>query len=221
MIPLINSIYDLIKSLNISSEDKKLYQGVVDDVKGKVSNWPRERFLENARLLEVLTRALFDKAQNLYGLGTDDGLILHELLDFNHDKNHSQIGPHIDDNKKIVIAINCHANTWEEVFYEVSHEVLHLLDPVFDVKNPKNTVSTLEEGVAVKFAEDMYKEYISCYTKDGARLSPNNSIVRENQYRIAFRATNKLPDTVLNSIRGIFGRFSKIDDIEKDRKSVV
>jgi hypothetical protein len=119
--------------------------------------------------------------------------------------------PWKDNNKKFVLTIGTCARTWEEVFYDLCHESLHLLNPVTDVKNKK--ISALEEGCAVSFAEAMYEKYISSYCNKVPTTSPTYD--KSSQYFLAYFATKKIPDDVLKQVREVFGSFSTIDNVEK------
>lgn len=101
----------------------------------------------------------------------------------------------------------------ENAFYDVCHEVVHLLNPVFNVQDANVKVSALDEGVAVKFAEQMYERYIRPYCDRIPSTSP--IFYRNSQYFVAYSAAKKIPDGVLKEVRQVFGMFSKIDDVEK------
>ena len=94
------------------------------------------------------------------------------------------------------------------MFYELCHETVHLLNPVRDIKQSR--VSALEEGVAVKFAEEMYEAFIATYTRHGPLVTP--AADKSSSYFRAFSIAKKIPDDVLKRIRKEFGKFSAVDD---------
>lgn len=115
---------------------------------------------------------------------------------------------------KVLISSNC--NTWEDVFYDLCHECLHLLNPTKDIS--KVDVQRLEEGVAVKFAEDMYRKYITPYCNITPINSPITSLdptARHSQYYKAHSITSKISDDKLREVRSAFGSFWSIKDKDK------
>ncbi|CAJ0694927.1 hypothetical protein LMG18102_02034 [Ralstonia mannitolilytica] len=94
------------------------------------------------------------------------------------------------------------------MFYELCHETVHLLNPVLDIKQSR--VSALEEGVAVKFAEEMYERFIATYTRHGPLVTPTSN--KNSSYFKAFLIAKKIPDDILKIIRKEFGKFSAIDN---------
>ena len=102
------------------------------------------------------------------------------------------------------------ATTWAGVFYEVAHEMVHFLNPV--ARAHEKQLATLEEGVAVKFAETTYRELISAYTGCPPQISPVTT--PDSRYYPAFKAANKIPDDVLATVRDRFGSFSGVNDAE-------
>ena len=119
------------------------------------------------------------------------------------------------DHDTVAIVLGQHVRSWEEVFYDICHESLHLLNPVINVKDSKVKVCALEEGVAVKFAETMYAKYIRPYCDKIPSTSPVHA--PNCQYFLAYLAAEKIPDDVLKEVRNVFGKFSNIDDSEKFR----
>ncbi|KPA98206.1 hypothetical protein [Pseudomonas asplenii] len=103
------------------------------------------------------------------------------------------------------IFLGCHINTWHQFFYELAHESIHMLGPV---NTNEVEVATLDEGVAVKFAEDFYREYIFPLTGVQVPQSPVNA--SQSVYFKAYQAANKIPDTVLFEIRKEFNNFREV-----------
>ncbi len=99
--------------------------------------------------------------------------------------------------------------TWEQVFYEICHESVHLLNPAKNADLHK--VQRLDEGVAVKFAEAMYKKYITPYTTKPPMFTPVRFAIL-SQYTESFNITNKISDEALKLVREKFGSFWSVDD---------
>lgn len=169
---------------------------------------PREQTEGNGKILNAMLALALGQAQQMYGVGDDTRL--HPMPLF-LDQPQSQIVPLKDDLGRVVLGLGTYARSWEEVFYDVCHESLHLLNPVINVR--VNKVCALEEGCAVKFAEQMYKKYISPYCP---KISPTSPVAAtDTQYFLAYSAATKIPNEVLRRIKETFGTFSSIDDREK------
>ena len=98
----------------------------------------------------------------------------------------------------------------------MSHEIIHLLNPLPTRNGVK--VCSLDEGIAVKFAEKIYKAFISPYTNALPKNSP--TILVPNQYNTVYQAVVKIPDGVLRQVRNTLGAFHSITDFE-GLKSIV
>ncbi|RQY65618.1 hypothetical protein DF110_28475 [Burkholderia stagnalis] len=106
------------------------------------------------------------------------------------------------------VSVGSFAESWEQVFYELCHETVHLLNPILDIKQSR--VSALEEGVAVKFAEDLYGTFIQTYTRRSPLVTPTSN--KSSSYFKAFSIAKKIPDDKLKLIRKEFGKFSAVDN---------
>lgn len=104
-----------------------------------------------------------------------------------------------------MVCLGSTVHSWEQLFYEVAHESLHLLGPA-DIKS--TPVATLEEGAAVKFAESFYSEYILPAIGTPPPLSPLNS--PDSVYYRAYQCANKIPDETLKKIRQKFKNFREV-----------
>lgn len=113
------------------------------------------------------------------------------------------------------IFISSQFDTWERVFYQICHEAIHLLNPIFSKDKSSPEASALDEGVAVTYAEVMYEKYISPYQKMFPVDSPK--INKISGYYKAWNATRKIPDSALRSVREYFGSFKAINDVDKFR----
>lgn len=107
-----------------------------------------------------------------------------------------------------IICIGSTVRTWQQLFYELAHETLHLLGPT---DTNKNTVARIEEGVAVKFAEDFYQSFVFPTLHQRPFSSPLGSPT--SVYYKAHQPTNKIPNDVLKSIRVEFKNFR---DVKKE-----
>lgn len=151
-----------------------------------------------------MTFLLLARVESLYGASSHEKLNFHPSF-MGHP--HSMVCPLKGDHDTFGVTVGAHATTWEAVFYELAHEMVHSLNPVVSAHEKK--LAALEEGVAVKFAEGIYRELISTYTGRPPEISPVT--MRESHYYLAFLATNKIPDAVLSEIRSHFGSFSAIN----------
>jgi hypothetical protein len=212
-VKIVQVLLALLEEAEFPDEVKAKIKNLIDSAAVEATSNPRDETEENRNLLRAALVIILEKIQSLYG---DSNAKRIHRVPFFQDQPHSQVGPLKDDFESIGLAIGNSARSWEEVFYEICHETLHLLNPVVDVKS--NKVSALEEGCAVRFAEQMYKKYIKPYCNKIPRTSPVGD--RSSQYFSAYSAANKIPDDVLKKIRKTFGRFSNIDDAEKFKELV-
>ncbi len=117
----------------------------------------------------------------------------------------------IDDNNgdRWMVYVGDIYDSWEQVFYETCHESVHLLNPAR--KNEQNNIQRLEEGVAVKFAEEMYRKYIAPYTGMPPAVSPVSMKAR-SQYTKSFDIVRKINNEKLKLIREKFGSFWSVTE---------
>lgn len=106
------------------------------------------------------------------------------------------------------VCIGWRFDSWEQFFYQVSHEAVHLLDPKL-ARNGQLKCSALEEGVAVRYAEEMRETYLPHISTAFVESPAGNS---HSPYHHAWLAARKLPDPVLKQIRQTFGSFGSIND---------
>lgn len=128
----------------------------------------------------------------------------------------SRVSTLTNDANTFAIFISSMCVTWEDLFYDLCHECLHLLNPA--TRNQKDTVQRLEEGVAVKFAEGLYKKYITPYCNTSPFNSPITSLdpmAKYSQYYKAYSMTSKISDAKLREVRSEFGSFWSIEDKDK------
>jgi hypothetical protein len=105
------------------------------------------------------------------------------------------------------VCIGWRYDSWEQFFYQLCHECVHLLDPQLAPQGELK-VSALDEGVAVRYAEEMLDTYLPYI----ARSFVDSPTLSHNPYYFAWEATRKLPHEVLRTIRETFGAFAKIND---------
>ncbi|URN91312.1 MAG: hypothetical protein NAG77_10650 [Pseudomonas protegens] len=166
------------------------------------------RAIENAYAVNVAGILLLEMVQKKFGVSSINPEVMSIFPTFSTVPR-SQVSVNmITPNNPIArhtIFLGCRINTWHQFFYELAHESIHMLGPV----NTKEVeVATLDEGVAVKFAENFYQEYIFPLTSVPVPESPLNA--SQSVYFKAYQATNKIPDIVLFEIRKEFNNFREI-----------
>ncbi|MGA3868468.1 hypothetical protein ACI2UM_24110 [Ralstonia nicotianae] len=186
-------------------------QRKVKELAANATENPRDNVRENYEMLYHTQEAILDVVEGRYGK-CDDAIdtYMHPVLrDMEKNKHtRSQIGSLKSMPATFGVSVGSFAESWEQVFYELCHETVHLLNPVRDIKQSR--VSALEEGVAVKFAEEMYEAFIATYTRHGPLVTP--AADKSSSYFRAFSIAKKIPDDVLKRIRKEFGKFSAVDD---------
>jgi len=199
----------LLEDIQFSDEIRLKLKEVIDSAIEVTSN-PRDEIDGNQKLLHATLIIAFEKTQELYGeSGAKD---LHHMPVFLN-QSQSQIVWEKDNPDKSILGIGNCARSWEEVFYDICHESLHLLNPATNVIDDDTYVSALEEGCAVKFAEQMYDRYIKPTCDKIPLTSPTRA--PSSQYFLAYSAARKIPDDVLKVVRSVFGKFSNINDCKK------
>jgi len=202
----VNAVLRLVETAGLREESRHAARERLSQVASAVTGDPRQQTDANAELLFCMTLLLFARVEHLYGDGSHEKLSFHPTFQ-NHP--HSMVCPVADDHDTFGVTVGRHATTWEGVFYEVAHEMVHFLNPVASAHEKQ--LATLEEGVAVKFAETTYRELISAYTGNPPQISPVTT--PDSRYYPAFKATNKIPDGVLAAVRARFVSFSGVNDV--------
>ena len=169
------------------------------------------RNIDNGYLIDCICELLLTLAEQKYGdtsLAPDD---IHMSPAF-YQLPRSRVGVTLEtpERPKVthIICIGSTVKTWQQFLYELAHETLHLLGPTDTNKNP---VARIEEGVAVKFAEDFYNHFVLPFINQRPYSSPLGSPT--SVYYKAHKVTNKIPDEVLKRIRAEFKNFR---DVKKD-----
>jgi len=168
---------------------------------------PREDLEANRRILGATLMTLFARVESLYGEGVDLNRFPFPLY---QGQQRSSVAPLREQPEVFAVVVRQTAFTWEAAFYEIAHEAVHFLEPIPNVAN--NPVATLDEAVAVQFAERMYAEHITAYTGMPPVDSPLRSYRPDNPYNRAFVAAKGLTDNTLHSLRDAFGAFSQAFD---------
>ena len=203
-------LLQLLEDVELKNELKARIKEQIDSAAVNATPNPRDETEGNKKLLKATMAVVLAKLENLYGDGEDTKLYPMPLFEA---QPQSQIVPLMEDHGTVAIVLGEYVRTWEEVFYDICHESLHLLNPVINVKGDKVKVSALEEGCAVKFAEQMYEKYINPYCDKIPSTSPANA--PDSQYFMVYSVAKKIPDELLKDVRREFGRFSSIDDVVK------
>lgn len=105
------------------------------------------------------------------------------------------------------VCIGWRYDSWEQFFYQVSHEAVHLLNPKIAPDGMLRT-SALDEGMAVRYAEEMLAKYLPYVS----RAFVESPVGMDSPYHHAWEAARKLPHDLLAQIRAEFGSFGTIDD---------
>lgn len=199
-----DAIVKLIAATPSSLEDIPRIQAVIKASVGEISGDPREETEANSLMLERIVCALLDIVEQRFGTSHVELYTKPEFIN----KRGSSVRVTVETPRRFGIAIGTLARGWAQVFYEICHETVHLLNPVLDIKT--TPVAALEEGIAVKFAEEMYARYITVYT--GRRPSMTPLQEPGNPWLKAFLIASKIPDEKLLLARETFGRFSTVND---------
>lgn len=174
-------------------------ENVTDDIN------PDIRHPKNGYLIECACALLFNLAEQKYGDSSvePDGIYMQPAF---VETPRSYVGVTLETKEhpkaRHIVCLGSSIRTWEQLFYELAHETLHLLGPTDTYKNP---VARIEEGVAVKFAEDFYESFVLPITGQKSYNTPLNA--PGSVYYKAHKLTNKIPDNILKAIRSEFNNF--------------
>ncbi|EGI5923277.1 hypothetical protein AE372_004156 [Salmonella enterica subsp. enterica serovar Colindale] len=105
------------------------------------------------------------------------------------------------------LCIGWRYDQWEQFFYQVALGAVYLLNPRIAPTGTLKT-STLEAGMAIRYAEEMLEKYLP-YT---GRALVDSPVGTGNMFDRACHAACKLPDNLLRQIREEFGSFGTITD---------
>ena len=208
--PVLLDLLAQIGEHHCSPEAKARLEEMIGSAVVDVTPNPRDETNANRTILRSAVWVALGTVQDLYGIGDETELDPHPKF---LNQPQSQIAPLMGNHSTVAIVLGNCVRTWEDVFYDICHESLHLLNPVLNVRDRRVQVSALEEGVAVKFAEHMYEKYIKPHCDKIPPTSPVWNV--RSQYFKAYCAAKKIPDEVLYEVRSVFGRFSSINDVEK------
>jgi hypothetical protein len=168
------------------------------------------RAAANAYAVSVSGILLFELAEKKYGKTSlaDEAMSIFPTFSSHY---RSQVGVNIvtveHPTKRFSIYLGAHINTWEQFFYELAHESIHMLGPAC---TNEVSVATLDEGVAVKFAENFYQDYI--FPVSGLPIPSTPLSAPHSVYFKAFYATDKIPDKTLVEIRKKFRNFHEVSN---------
>lgn len=170
---------------------------------------PRLDTEDNEIALYAMQSALMKGAEKRYGKFEENRIFPRPFYMQDEREGNSRIMGLLED-YDFGIKIGMMFDTWERAFYQVCHEAIHLLNPATAPIGQPIIAATLDEGVAVKFAEEMYAEYIADYCSMCYLDSPLQA--PGNKYEQAYNATRKIPDATLRTIRSEFGGFTQAHD---------
>lgn len=166
------------------------------------------RAIKNTRAVHFAGILLLELVQEKFGVSSVDPEAMLISPVFSNSPR-SQVGVSMITTESPIgrhgIFLGCNINTWHQFFYELAHESIHMLGPA---NTYKVEIATLDEGVAVKFAEDFYREYIFSLTGVSVPESPLGA--PQSVYFKAYQAANRIPDTVLLEIRKKFKNFREV-----------
>lgn len=201
----------LIINTQIEPDGKQSLLSTISEFGNAITANPRDDTEENSNILWTALNGFFLHAAQLYGTASEFDRVTRPVF---NDHPHSLIAPLVDKPECFAIVIGKYFNTWETVFYEVAHESVHFLHPIANVR--ENSVATLEEAVAVRFAEDVYSQYMSSYTGSPPLHSPLGRPQRSVcPYAKAYEAVRNASDLSLRTLRKEFGSFSLAFNAEK------
>ena len=196
---LLNDIY-----LDFDYTEKVLR--LLDNETPEITGDPRA--IENSYAVNVVGILLLEMVQNKFGDSSLDPEAMSIAPAFSTIRR-SQVSVNMitadHPTERHTIFLGCHINTWHQFFYELAHESIHMLGPA---NTNEVKIATLDEGVAVKFAEDFYREYVFTLTNVPVPESPLNA--PQSIYYKAYQAANKLPDLVLLEVRKKFNNFREV-----------
>lgn len=211
MYPFVRALSELTKDTQIEADGKHSLLGTISACGSAITENPREFNEANQSILWATLNALFLRAEQLYGVGGDFKRLEYPIFE---DHPNSLIAPLCKEADRFAVVIGKHFDTWETVFYEIAHESVHFLHPVANVND--HSVATLEEAVAVRFAENAYLQYVSSYT---GLPPPHSPLGREQRsacpYVKGYKAIGNLTDPTLRALRKEFVSFSLAFDAER------
>lgn len=214
----ISAFRNMLEKLDIDLVSIK-EEGLLDDlesISSQLTTNIRDDNYENLILRCMIAYVLHELAKKKYGAPDP-------LYSYNYQVNltsskWSKVCPLMDDHSVVAICIGPYIKTWWDLVYEIAHETIHTLSPLID---PLADYNALEEGVAVKFAEDVYAAYYSDFSPIKIPASsPKNSYNSNNNYLTAYKATDKLSDELLLDVRNCFSGFGRMNDFEKFNQMV-
>ncbi|WP_159960954.1 hypothetical protein [Pseudomonas sp. R76] len=163
---------------------------------------------ENRFAINCIGKLLHSLAENKYGPSSMDAKKISTQPRFHGSRSRVGVTLSTPEFPDVVhmVCLGSTVKSWEQLFYEVAHESLHLLGPADINSTP---VATLEEGAAVKFAESFYAEYIFPEIGAPPPFSPLSS--PGSVYYRAYQCAKKIPDETLKKIRQKFKNFREVE----------
>ncbi|MDT3485907.1 hypothetical protein [Stenotrophomonas maltophilia] len=214
-----NVLASLIEGLEQDPVQKDRFIAAVNKKTTAMTGMPRDGGDANWAALAMLQGCLVARAEALYGSAgrhrvRELPFFMDQLPGSSNRLNSGVFNCGEDD--LYGIGIGGGSVIWSDVIYELAHESLHLLDPIADVA--VTPVAAIEEGVAVKFAEVVYSEYMRPH--GATQPVGSRAVAYDANYRSAYESTRKIPDNDLKRVRAHFGKFSAVTDTAAYRACV-
>jgi len=202
--PYVVALEKFVRATVADAGDQESLLGDLAQYGTAITNDPRDATKANCELLRATLDTLFIQAQTLYGEGT---AIKRHARPIYVDHPRSKVAPLVDSPDVFAVAVSRLFGSWEAAFYEIAHESIHLLGPVAIIES--TPIATLDEGVAVRYAETMYREHITAYTDQPPTHSPLKGLYGiDEPYFRSYQAVKDVTDATLHALRQSFGGFS-------------
>lgn len=206
----VNALLEIANSSSAANSAKKIWRKELEKYRSSTIFGPKSDTASGNRLLRVNLEVMLEAAESIFG-PAEMGSELYTTPGYHNEVPNSGIKTTLESPPRLMLIINQDAVTWEDAFYEIAHEVIHLLSPVI-AEGGKPPVATLDEGVAVYFAEYVYEKYISSYTGSHPSLSPRGLGPNHRAYANAYALARKLNFEELRRIRDEFSGFPYATD---------
>ncbi|WP_159388432.1 hypothetical protein [Pseudomonas sp. R32] len=201
----------IIKMTEVIMSDCSDLNAILDRINKRMAPVSKDlRHADNRCVVDCTGELLLNLVEQKYGRSTlEDHEICTRPAFLDSPRLRVGVTVSTTDNPDVVnlACIGTLVETWEQFFYELAHESVHLLGPADTNVVP---VAAIEEGVAVKFAEDFYAEFIFPVTGVKPLYSPLTS--PRSVYFKAHQSVSKMPDRLLKDVRREFENFHLVSN---------